>query len=454
MPRRHASFLAVLICLVVMLAEAAPAVELTIPHGIVESARSGDYHAVHKLLERDPELAETTDAHGYTALQWACIRGHWHIVDELLGHGADPALIGGDGGTTLHWAGHHDAPAVLARLIDAGADPQHKNQWGRAPLHVAARRGCAGNARLLIERGVDLHATTHEGWTPLHVAHRAGQPEMVALLLEAGADPDRRDSEGQRPEDMHADRPQAIDLSPERLDEYAGHYDLGPGYGFKIWREGDALHIREFAPDGLYPIGEDDFHCVQEPWRVTFTRDDAGRIDGVDVAFLRQTIHGQKRADHPHYVGSAACRECHIGREHGSQYVQWASSRHGAAYWRLATEWAKLLAAFRPQYRDITAPIEEDRCLQCHVTGAQDDEGLFEVSFDASEGVGCETCHGPGSLYMDVEVMEDREAFLTAGGIVPDERTCRMCHRNPERFDFGEWWPKVTHALPTESSHH
>ena len=67
---------AVLLTALLLMPSAAPAVELTIPQGIVESARQGDYHAVHKLLERDPTLAGVTDERGYTALQWAWIRGH------------------------------------------------------------------------------------------------------------------------------------------------------------------------------------------------------------------------------------------------------------------------------------------------------------------------------------------------------------------------------------------
>jgi hypothetical protein len=42
-------------------------------------------------------------------------------------------------------------------------------------------------------------------------------------------------------------------------------------------------------------------------------------------------------------------------------------------------------------------PREDDRCLLCHVTGAQDPDALFASSFDKTEGVGCESCHGPGS---------------------------------------------------------
>ena len=44
--------------------------------------------------------------------------------------------------------------------------------------------------------------------------------------------------------------------------------------------------------------------------------------------------------------------------------------------------------------------------------------------------------------------MSDRAAFLDHGGRIPDEATCRRCHRNSERFSFDEWWPKIAHERP------
>jgi hypothetical protein len=50
--------------------------------------------------------------------------------------------------------------------------------------------------------------------------------------------------------------------------------------------------------------------------------------------------------------------------------------------------------------------------------------------------------------------MSDRDAFLTAGGRVPDEGTCKNCHRNPDQFDFEELWPKIAHPRPAETDRH
>jgi len=50
--------------------------------------------------------------------------------------------------------------------------------------------------------------------------------------------------------------------------------------------------------------------------------------------------------------------------------------------------------------------------------------------------------------------MTDREAFLAAGGIIPDVKTCQQCHRNPQRFDFAEMWPKIAHQLSAAATEH
>jgi hypothetical protein len=415
---------------------------------IVDAAKRGDGHAVHKLIELDPSLVAARDDHGYTPLHWAAIRGHWRIVTELVAARAPVDAVGADGGTPLHWACHHDRTDMVGLLLDAGADPNVRNQWGRTPLHVAARRGCAEVAELLIRRGADPNLRTNEGWTPLHVAYLSGHDCLARMLLASGADPEQRDDSGRRPADVARARPPEVDIDPARLDDYVGVYNLGDGLSVKVWRDGHELGIREFAPDLLYPIGPDAFFCRQEPWRVTFGRSDTGAIDGVELEFLRRTIRAA-RTSTPQYVGSQACRQCHNDGPQGGAWVSWLRSGHAHAYWRLAGDWALYLARLRPHYSDLEDPISDRRCLLCHVTGQQDDNALTDASFRMEEGVSCEACHGPGSLYIDPEIMSDRHRFLANGGVVPDAATCRGCHRNSERFDYDAWWPKIAHARAT-----
>ena len=209
--------------------------------------------------------------------------------------------------------------------------------------------------------------------------------------------------------------------------------------------------IAEFGPNELYAIGEDRLYCTREPWPVTFHRDDGERVNRVEIDFLRRTVGGERLPQYE-YVGSKVCAECHLEREAGGQYVQWMQGGHGHAYWELKSDWAKFLASIRDEYRDIVEPVEDWRCIKCHVTGAQDPYAVYAAGFREEEGVGCEACHGPGSAYVDEAIMADRQSFLENGGRVPDETTCRTCHED-DRFHYDERLPVIAHPRPASGGH-
>lgn len=416
----------------------------------VDAARRGDYHAVHRLIQDGADIAKARDEAGFTALHWAGVRGYWRSFRELIEAGADVNAVGGDGGTPLHWACHHDNVDMVKLLLDAGADVNVDNRWGRTPLHVAVRRGCSAVASLLIVRGADPNAVTKEGWTPLHVASMSGQPELVELLLLHGADASREDGKGRTAADVERLRPREVSVDAAVLEDYVGLYDLDGATG-KVWREGKRLRFREFAPDDLYPIAKDSFYCRQEPWRVDFVRGENGEVSGVEVQFLRRTVTGTKKPS-PRYVGSAVCMSCHMDPPQNNPSISWMRSRHGHAYWNLGSDWSFFLAKLRPNYQDMTSPIDDERCHLCHTAGKQDENALFAETYRKEEGVSCEACHGPGSLYIDPEIMANREAFLANGGVIPDENVCRSCHRRGERFDMHEFLPKIAHSHGEEES--
>lgn len=416
---------------------------------IFAAAKRGDRFAVEHYLRKDAGSSGARDASQFTPLHWAAIRGNWEVFEVLLQAGAPVGAVGGDGGTPLHWACHHDRPDMVRLLLDRGSDLTLANRWGRTPLHVAARRGNDLVAALLLARGADPNAVTHEGWSPLHVAYKAGHRDVVAILVAHGASTTLEDGEGNVPAEYAFQRPEPVEADGQAFDSYVGRYAVGPETVVKVWKERGHLRLIEFAPDVIYPVGPDRFFCVQEPWEVRFVRGEGGNVTGIEIDFLRRTVRGERLPEYE-YVGSKACATCHSGRETGGQYIQWMQSRHALAYWHLATDWAKFLASIREEYADIEAPIEEPRCLKCHVAGAQDEDGRFAESFRKEEGVGCETCHGPGSAYIDPEIMADRNLFVANGGRVPDEATCRQCHQD-DRFHFDKRLPKIAHPRPARA---
>jgi hypothetical protein len=205
----------------------------------------------------------------------------------------------------------------------------------------------------------------------------------------------------------------------------------------------------EFAPDDLIPVAPDTFFTVQEPWRVVFHRDESGVVRSMDVEFLRRSVTAMKVVDTSRgysFVGTSTCMACHQSGPGGGPAGHWIASRHSRSLHTLTTNQAKLLAASREEYSNIEDPSREPRCLMCHVTAAQNP--LAEWRSGArpeNEGVGCEACHGPGSAYMAREIMSNREAFLANGGRIPDELTCRECHRD-EAFNFLERLDRIQHA--------
>jgi len=93
------------------------------------------------------------------------------------------------------------------------------------------------------------------------------------------------------------------------------------------------------------------------------------------------------------------------------------------------------------------------KCLKCHSTAASVDQGLV-TSITVEEGVSCESCHGPGSLYKVATTMKDMKLAMSKGLIMPDEKVCKKCHNegspNYKGFNFKEYSAKIAHTDPTK----
>lgn len=151
------------------------------------------------------------------------------------------------------------------------------------------------------------------------------------------------------------------------------------------------------------------------------------------------------------YVGAEKCKMCHNSPAKGAQYAKWAESKHARAYHTLASEEAKKLASAK----GIADPQKAPECLKCHVTGYAAPADKLTDKYKAEEGVGCESCHGPGGDYWKMEVMKDQAKAIAAGMQIPDEKICTGCH-NPESpsykpFDFAVFSAKIAHPNPQKA---
>jgi nitrate/TMAO reductase-like tetraheme cytochrome c subunit len=162
-------------------------------------------------------------------------------------------------------------------------------------------------------------------------------------------------------------------------------------------------------------------------------------------------IHAQvNNTDQIHrYVGDETCEICHSSERIGLQFQIWKNSPHALAFKDLASPKAQSLAL----KMGISNPQKSERCLSCHTTAPK--AGLMEItsSFRKSDGVQCESCHGPGEDYSRYSTMMNPHKAAQAGLLSsPGEKTCITCH-NPssptyQPFDYKRDVQKILHPIP------
>ena len=147
------------------------------------------------------------------------------------------------------------------------------------------------------------------------------------------------------------------------------------------------------------------------------------------------------------YVGADACKLCHKAELQGRQFVIWEESLHAKSFTGLAS----VRAAELGQSLGVADPATNAQCLGCHAPLASKAPKLKD------EGVTCEVCHGPGSAYKKLSVMEDREKAVQNGLVLyPDagaiEAHCLKCHQaaHDVPFDFKKAWDAVKHPIPVK----
>jgi len=166
------------------------------------------------------------------------------------------------------------------------------------------------------------------------------------------------------------------------------------------------------------------------------------------VICLSLLIAGTVSAQTFKYIGADKCKVCHNKPTKGEQYNKWMKDPHSKALKSLASQ-ASIDYAKKNGIADAT---KEAKCLKCHSTydavAANLRGGIL-----ATEGVSCESCHGPGSAYKSPAIMKNQALALKNGLVLPDEKVCKTCH-NPENpfhkeFKFAEYVAKIAHPDPT-----
>jgi hypothetical protein len=163
------------------------------------------------------------------------------------------------------------------------------------------------------------------------------------------------------------------------------------------------------------------------------------------------TIFGLAFADAGRYVGVAKCKMCHNSEARGAQYAVWSNGPHAKAYTVLGTDRAGEAASSM----GVGDPQSSEACLRCHVTAYTADPAARADSWSMEEGVGCESCHGPGENYRKMSVMKDRAAAVSNGLVIPTVDVCVVCHNEEsptfEEFDFKARVAAIAHPNPQKA---
>jgi hypothetical protein len=159
----------------------------------------------------------------------------------------------------------------------------------------------------------------------------------------------------------------------------------------------------------------------------------------------------------PTYIGTEACKKCH---EHA--YEVWKASKHSHAY-------QTLVDAKHPSLRQY-----DGECIVCHTVGFGYKTGFTnEAATPKLMNVGCESCHGPGSLHaknpenqewrdrMNLPWLDARKKGNVPAKNLAIEKFCVTCHdidndvtwiHNKNQNPFLEKWEKrkIIHNNPPE----
>jgi Cytochrome c554 and c-prime len=127
----------------------------------------------------------------------------------------------------------------------------------------------------------------------------------------------------------------------------------------------------------------------------------------------------------PTYVGTGKCLACHP-----SAASAWMASAHGHSFKTLAARGADA----------------DPKCIGCHTIGFGAASGYRrEFGTNRLVNVGCEGCHGPGSLHLR-ETEGDTSVHFTFRPLGAGD--CEKCHHGEfsRPFDWNEFWPLIKHG--------
>ena len=188
---------------------------------------------------------------------------------------------------------------------------------------------------------------------------------------------------------------------------------------------------------------------VSHPFKVSFMLLLMGVAIFVYPVFFLPTALSQSTAESLDlqiaFTGSGSCASsnCHGsvwpragGEIQQNEYYIWASEkdRHSEAYQVLLEPRSQQMA----RHLGIDQPEASDRCLDCHAVNAPVDQRA--KSFELSDGVGCESCHGPAAAWLGPHTTRNwthqqsvELGMYDSQDLVVRMQLCLSCHLGNEK---------------------
>ena len=133
-------------------------------------------------------------------------------------------------------------------------------------------------------------------------------------------------------------------------------------------------------------------------------------VFGIIGGCIMAAAFGEGTPANAEFTGSGKCRACHL-----KQYASWKKTKHSMVFEQLQG-----------------AERKDPECVKCHTTGFGKPGGFVsEEKSEALENVGCESCHGPGSLHIPaaLNVLNTSVAWEKKIDKVP-QNVCVACHNS------------------------
>jgi 2',3'-cyclic-nucleotide 2'-phosphodiesterase (5'-nucleotidase family) len=318
--------------------------------------------------------------------------------------------------------------------------------------------------RVLLYQGTLAEATHAATKLPALLAQRGYQGPMFDVIVCLSAEEEPSALPAKVPQGPGPNAPSTLVLSVGHKGRYVGV--LG---AFKSTRPGQAFEFKY----QLAALGEEydtpDDRVAQHPI-LKQLQEYAQQLKDENYLAKYPTVDHALQLKYPNlkvsYIGSEQCIKCH-----GVEGQIYHGSKHSHAYEALET------VARKPTLRQY-----DGECVSCHVVGFGLNTGFKSEKLTPQlRGVGCESCHGPGSLHAADPNNKDYYSFLSewkAGkrdAKLPDVATleavvagtkklteieqtlvnrismnlCQKCHDpdNDPHFRFEKYWPKIAHGF-------